>query len=103
MSDKITIDDIFDQLLCDSKVQKLKEHDAFEYSRHLYDRKNQGSVDLNDDSMITIDVDEYGDIDITRYKDGFAWEYTEPKDIDEACQHIKHYLEFDELPDGEEI
>ena len=99
----LTIDDIFDHLLCDSKVQKLREHDMFGFSRHYYDRKNQGAVELNDDSMITIDVDEYGDITITRYKDGFAWEYTEPKDIDEACQHIKHYLEFDELPDGEAI
>ena len=101
MSDKITIDDIFDQLLCDSKVQKLKEYDYFSFSRHLYDRKNEGAVELNDDSMLTIDVDEYGDITLTRYKDGVDWEYTEPKDKDEACRHIKHYLEFDELPDGE--
>lgn len=102
MSDKITIDDIFDQLLCDSKVQKLKEYDYFSFSRHLYDRKNQGSVELNDDSMITIDVEDSA-ITITRYKDGYAWEYTEPEGIDEACRHIKLYLEFDELPDGEAI
>ena len=51
--------------------------------------------------MLTIDVDEYGDITLTRYKDGVDWEYTEPKDKDEACRHVKHYLEFDELPDGE--
>ena len=102
MSEKITIDDIFDHLLCDYKVQKLREHDMFGFSRHYYDRKNQGAVELNDDSMITIDVDDNG-ITITRYKDGYAWEYTEPKDKDEACKHIKHYLEFDELPHGEAI
>ena len=102
MSEKITIDDIFDHLLCDYKVQKMRELDMFTFSRHLYDRKNQGSVELNDDSMITIDVED-GGITITRYKDGYAWEYTEPEGIDEACRHIKHYLEFDELPDGEAI
>lgn len=100
MSEKITIDDVFDHLLCDSKVQKMREHDMFTFSRHFYDRKNQGAVELNDDSMITIDVED-GEITITRYKDGYAWEYTEPKGMDEACRHIKHYLEFDELPDGE--
>ena len=100
MSEKITIDDIFDHLLCDSKVQKMREHDMFTFSRHYYDRKNQGAVELNDDSMITIDVEDSA-ITITRYKDGYAWEYTEPKDKDEACRHVKHYLEFDELPDGE--
>jgi hypothetical protein len=102
MSEKITIDDIFDHLLCDSKVQKMREHDMFGLSRHFYDRKNQGAVELNDDSMITIDVEDSG-ITITRYKDGFACEYTEPEGMDEACRHIKHYLEFDELPDGEPI
>jgi hypothetical protein len=102
MSEKITIDDIFDHLLCDSKVQKMREHDMFGFSRHYYDRKYQGAVELNDDRMITIEVVEDG-IMITRYKDGFAWEYTEPESIDEACRHIKHYLEFDELPDGEAI
>jgi hypothetical protein len=102
MSEKITIDDIFDHLLCDSKVQKMREHDMFGFSRHYYDRKDQGAVELNDDSMITIDVEDSG-ITITRYKDGFAWEYTEPEGMDEACRHIKHYLEFDELPDGEPI
>ena len=102
MSCKIEIDDIFDHLLCDSKVQKMREYDYFGFSRHYYDRKNQGAVELSDDSMITIDVEETG-ITITRYKDGFAWEYTEPEGMDEACRHIKYYLEFDELPDGEAI
>ena len=102
MSCKIEIDDIFDHLLCDSKVQKLRQQDYFTFSRHFYDRKNQGAVELSDDSMITIDVDD-GAITITRYKDGYGWEYTEPHGIDEACRHIKHYLEFDELPDGEPI
>ena len=100
MSEKITIDDVFDHLLCDSKVQKMREHDMFTYSRHFYDRKNQGAVELNDDSMIR---SEERKITITRYKDGYAWEYTEPEGMDEACRHIKHYLEFDELPDGEAI
>ena len=103
MSCKIGIDDIFDHLLCDDKVQALMRHDYFGFSRHYYDRKNQGAVELNDDSMITIDVDDDGNVTITRYKDGFACEYTEPEGMDEACQHIKHYLEFDELPDGEVI
>lgn len=102
MSYKIEIDDIFDHLLCDSKVQKLKEQDLFGFSRHYYDRKNQGAVELSDDSMITIDVED-GKISITRYKDNFAYEYTEPEGMDEACRHIKHYLEFDELPDAEPI
>ena len=98
---KVTIDDIFDHLLCDPKVQKLKEYDTVEFNRRYGGSQTQGLIELDGFNMILIDA-ECG-ITITRYDEDEPCEFTEPEGLDEACIHIKHYLEFGELPNGEPI
>lgn len=94
----ISIDDVFDHLLTESWTKQKK----FEYNRHHYDRKAQGSITLNNKHMITIDVAD-GKITLTRYENDFAAATTEPSGIDETCTHIRHFVEHKELPDEELI
>ena len=94
----ISVDDLFDHLLTGSWTKKKK----FQYNRHHYDRKTQGSVTLNNKHMITVDVED-GKITLTRYENDFAVATTEPSDIDEACRHIQYFVEHKELPDEEFI
>jgi len=94
----ISVDDVFDHLLTEGWTKKKK----FQYNRHHYDRKTQGSITLNNKHMITVDV-ENGKITLTRYENDFAVATTEPSGIDEACRHIRHFVEHKELPDEEFI
>lgn len=94
----ISIDDVFDHLLTGSWTKEKK----FEYERHHYDRKTQGAITLNDKHMIAVDVED-GKITLTRYENDFAVAITEPHGIDEACRHIRYFVEHQELPDEEFI
>lgn len=99
---KITTDAIIDALLCDKKMKKKEETGKISVSRHYYDRKNQAAIAVSDDNMVTIDVDK-DKIDITRYKDDFAYEYVTTESIDGAVQHLTHFIKTRELLDGEPI
>lgn len=94
----ISVDNVFDHLLTGSWTKQKK----FKYERHLYDRKTQGAITLNNKHMITVDV-ENGKYTLTRYENGFAVAITEPHGIDETCAHIRHFVEHKELPDEELI
>ena len=94
----ISVDDVFDHLLTEGWAKEKK----FQYNRHHYDRKTQGSVTLNNKHMITVDV-ENGKCTLTRYENDFAVAVTEPSGIDEICAHIRHFVEHKELPDEEFI
>ena len=94
----ISVDDVFDHLLTGSWTKQKK----FKYERHLYDRKTQGAITLNNKHMITVDVED-GKITLTRYENDFAVATPEPHGIDEACRHIRNFVEHKELPDEEFI
>lgn len=98
MDTLISVDDLFDHLLTGSWIKQKK----FKYERHLYGRKTQGAITLNNKHMITVDV-ENGKITLTRYENDFAVAVTEPSGIDEACRHIRNFVEHKELPDEEFI
>lgn len=89
MDTLVSVDDLFDHLLTESWTKQKK----FKYERHLYDRKTQGAITLNNKHMITL----------TRYENDFAVAVTEPSGIDEACRHIRHFVGHKELPDEEFI
>lgn len=98
---KITTDAIIDALLCNKKMKKKEETGKISISRHYYNRKNQAAIAVSDDNMVTIDVDK-DKIDITRWRD-FAYEYVTANSIDDAVQHLKHFIANGKLLNGEPI
>lgn len=99
---KITTDAIIDALLCNSKMKKKEEKGKISISRHYYYRPNQAAIAVADDNMVTIDV-EKNKIDITRYKDDFAYEYVTTECIYGAVQHLTHFITTGKLLNGEPI
>lgn len=95
-----TVDDIFKKLLEDPEVKKMKK--KFDYTEHLYDRKFQGAIYVDDDNDITVNVgpnESSTGISLVRYRDSFATAYTDPKDLDETIEHIKYFIKHHKLPD----
>ena len=99
---KITTEAIIDALLCKKKMKKKEEKGKISIFRHYYDRPNQAAIYIAEDNMVTIDVDK-DKIDITRYKDDYAYEYVKPDSIDGAVEHLTYFITNGELRDGEAI
>lgn len=99
---KITTDAIIDALLCDKKMKKKEEKGKISISRHYYDRPSQAAIAIADDNMVTIDIGK-SNIDITRYKDDFAYEYVTTESIYGAVQHLTHFIKNGKLLNGEPI
>lgn len=99
---KITTDAIIDALLCNKRIKKKEEKCKITISRHYYDRPNQAAIAIAYDNMVTIDVGK-DKIDITRYKDDYAYDYVTSDSIDGAVEHLKYFITKGELLDGEPI
>lgn len=99
---KITTDAIIDALLCNKKMKKKEEKGKISVSCHYYDRPNQAAIYIAEDNMVTIDI--YKDkIDITRYKDDYAYEYVTSESIYAAVQHLTYFITSGKLLNGEPI
>jgi hypothetical protein len=98
---EITVDSIFDRILEDDELREKNGKD-FQMVRHYYDRKDQGAVEIDDENMITVNVNG-GKIEIDRYRDGFAFAFTEPKSIEEAYTNVIYFIMSGRLPDEEAI